>query len=303
MRVVVAGATGLIGTALIPLLRARGHHVTALVRDGSKTVPADTAGTVVADALDPAAVRGALLAARPDVVVHQLTALRQMSAEAFETTARLRTEGTANLIMAAREAGAAKLVVQSISFATAPLGDPVLPEDAPLYLDAPDPGWSRTVRAVAEMERLVLGTPDIAGTILRYGTLFGAQTQYDPAGPFGAWIGQGKVPIPEIATGVTSFLHVQDAALAALSAVDSDATGVFNIADDEPAEGATWLPEYARQLGAPPPRTIPSDMAEKVLGWFMNYQLTAMRGARTDRARTELGWKPTVPWRHGLASR
>lgn len=299
MRVVVAGATGLIGAALLPLLRAKGHHVTALVRDGSKAVDADT---VVADALDPAAVRDALLAARPDVVVHQLTALRQMSAEAFETTARLRTEGTANLITAAREAGAAKLVVQSISFATAPLGDPALSEDAPLYLDAPDASWARTVQAVAEMERLVLGTPDIAGTILRYGTLFGAQTQYDPAGPFGAAIGRGQVPIPSTAAGVTSFLHVQDAALAALSAVDSDVTGVFNIADDEPAEGSTWLPEYARLLGAPPPRAIPSDVAEKVLGWFANYQLTAMRGARTDRARTELGWKPTVSWRHGLAS-
>ena len=302
MRVVVAGATGLIGTALLPLLRDKGHHVTALVRDESKALAADATDTIVADALDPAAVRDALLAARPDVVVHQLTALRQMSAEAFETTARLRTEGTANLIMAAREAGAAKLVVQSIAFATAPLGDPVLSEDAPLYLDAPDPGWARTVQAVAEMERLVLGTPDIAGTILRYGTLFGAQTQYDPAGPFGAMIGRNQIPIPSTAAGVTSFLHVHDAALAAVSAVDSDVTGVFNIADDEPAEGATWLPEYARLLGAPPPRAIPSDMGEKVLGWFANYQLTAMRGARTDRARTELGWKPTVSWRHGLAS-
>jgi len=300
VRVVVAGATGLIGAALLPLLRARGHHVTALVRDESKSVAADD--VVVADALDPVAVRTALRTARPDVVVHQLTALRQMSAEALEATARLRTEGTANLIMSAREVGVVKLVVQSISFATAPLGGPVLAEDAPLYLNAPDPSWSRTVQAVAEMERLVLGTPDIAGTILRYGTLFGAQTQYDPDGPFGARVGRGKMPIPETAAGVTSFLHVRDAALAALSAVDSDVTGVFNIADDEPAEGATWLPEYARLLGAPPPRTLPSDMAVKVLGWFTNYQLTAMRGARTDLARTELGWKPTVRWRHGLAS-
>ncbi|MDX3661735.1 NAD(P)-dependent oxidoreductase [Streptomyces sp. ID05-26A] len=299
MRILVAGATGVIGSALLPLLRARGHHVTALVRAESTAVDADA---VVADALDPVAVRDALRVARPEVVVHQLTSLRRMSAEAWETTARLRTEGTANLIMSAREVGAPKLVVQSISFATAPLGDPVLPEDAPLYLTAPDPSWSRTVQAVAELERLVLGTPDIAGTVLRYGTLFGARTQYDPAGPFGARVGRGKMPIPEAAAGVTSFLHVQDAALAALSAVDSDATGVFNIADDEPAEGATWLPEYARLLGAPAPRTLPSSMAEKVLGWFTNYQLTAMRGACTDRARAELGWKPTVSWRHGLAS-
>ncbi|MFD9737770.1 NAD-dependent epimerase/dehydratase family protein [Umezawaea sp. NPDC059074] len=300
MRVVVAGATGLIGGALLPLLKARGHHVVALVRDEAKAVDADE--VVVADALDPVAVRIALRAARPDVVVHQLTALRQMSADALEATARLRTEGTANLIVSAREAGAGKLVVQGISFATAPLGAPVLDEDAPLYLDAPDPTWARTVQAVAEMERLVLGTPDIAGTILRYGTLFGAQTQYDPDGPFGARVGRGKMPIPESATGVTSFVHVQDAALAALAAVDSEVTGVFNIADDEPAEGSTWLPEYARMLGAPPPRVLPGDIAEKVLGWFTHHQLTAMRGARTDRARAELGWKPTVSWRRGLAS-
>ena len=115
--------------AELEALTETGHHVTGLVRDESRTVVADD--IVVADALDPVAVRGALLKARPDVVVHQLTALRQMSAEAFETTARLRTEGTANLITAAREAGAAKLVVQSISFATAPLGAPVLFDEPP----------------------------------------------------------------------------------------------------------------------------------------------------------------------------
>jgi nucleoside-diphosphate-sugar epimerase len=300
MRVVVAGATGLIGSALLPMLRAKGHHVTALVRGEPRAVDADE--VLVADALDPVATREALRTARPDVVVHQLTALRQMNAEAREATARLRTEGTANLIMAAREAGAARLVVQSIAFATAPHGDPLLPEDAPLYLDAPDPSWARTVQAVAEMERLVLGTPDLAGTILRYGALFGARTQYDPDGPFGARVGRGKMPIPETATGMTSFVHVQDAALAALAAVDGEVTGIFNIADDDPAEGSTWLPEYARLLGAPAPRALPSDIAEKVLGWFTNYQLTAMRGARTDRAHAELGWKPTVSWRRGLAS-
>ncbi|MET1074481.1 MAG: NAD(P)-dependent oxidoreductase [Umezawaea sp.] len=300
MRVLVAGATGLVGSALLPLLRARGHHVTALVREDSRAVVAD--GVVVADALDPVAVRLALRAARADVVVHQLTALRRMSADAVEMTARLRTEGTANLITAAREAGTAKLVVQSVAFATAPLGGPVLDEDAPLHLDAPDPAWARTVQAVAELERLVLGTPDVAGTILRYGTLFGARTQYDPEGPFGARVGRGRMPMPENAVGVTSFLHVHDAAAAVLSAVDGDATGVFNIADDEPAEGATWLPEYARMLGAAAPRVLDAAMAEKVLGWFTNHQLTAMRGADSGRARERLGWKPTVSWRRGLAA-
>lgn len=293
MRIALAGATGVIGRALLPLLRDRGHQVTALVRD-----PASGAGlgeVAVADALDPLAVRAAIVAARPDVVVHQLSALRGGSSpDALERTARLRTEGTANLITAARAAGARRLVVQSIAFAAAPVGDPVLDEDAPLYLDAPDPGWAETVRAVAELERLVLGVRDLAGVVLRYGALYGPGTQYDPAGPFA----RGRFVLPGDGAGITSFLHVEDAALAALTAVESTATGVFHITDDEPAEAAAWLPVYAEHVGAPAPRPVPAAMAARLLGWFTAHQLTERRGASNARAREVLGWKPTrSSWR------
>ncbi|WP_158889473.1 NAD-dependent epimerase/dehydratase family protein [Amycolatopsis anabasis] len=303
MRVLVAGATGVIGRSLVPLLRARGHRVAALVRDGSAAGGLGADDVVVADALDGDAVRTAVLAARPEVVVHQLSALRDSTVDGLEATARLRTEGTANLVTAARAAGARRIVAQSISFATAPRGGPVLAEDAPLYLDAPDPAWTRTVHAVAELERLVLGTPDLPGAVLRYGTLYGPGTRYAATGSIGSAVAKGKLPLPESAIGVTSFLHVEDAARAAVSAVESEAGGVFNVADDDPAEAATWVPEYAGLLGAPAPRTMPVELVERLWGWFTRYQLTTMRGAANDRARQELGWRPEVPsWRTGLAT-
>ncbi|MFD8493022.1 NAD-dependent epimerase/dehydratase family protein [Amycolatopsis sp. NPDC059657] len=300
MRVLIAGATGVIGRRLLPLLRARGHHVTAMVREPARAPSADL--TVVADALDRDAVRAALLVARPDVIVHQLSALRDRGSLGFEVTARLRTEGTANLLTAARDAGVRRIVAQSIAFGTAPEGDPVLNEDAPLYLDAPDEDWARTVQAIAELERLVLGTKDISGVALRYGTLYGPGTWYGRDGATATAVAAGKLRMPDIAGGITSFVHADDAAQAAVLAVESDATGTFNITDDDPAEASVWLPHFAEQLGGPPPRAVPADLAGRLLGWFTAYQLTEMRGASNDRARLSLDWKPGRPsWRDGMA--
>jgi 2-alkyl-3-oxoalkanoate reductase len=306
VRILVAGATGVIGHPLVGALRARGHQVSALVREASRAKAPDADSVVVADALDREAVLSAVSAVRPEVVVHQMTALRLLRddpAEAFALTARLRTEGTAHLVAAARAAGARRLVAQSIAFAAAPAGDPVLDEDAPLYVEAPDPGWAATVRAVAELERLTLGAPGLAGVVLRYGTLYGPGTAYARTGATGQSVLAGRLPLPEGASGVTSFLHVDDAVGAAVAAVESDATGVFHVTDDEPAPAAQWLPAYARALGGPPPRTIPAALAPRLLGWFLTHQLTAARGAAGGRARTALGWKPLRPsWREGLGA-
>ncbi|WP_327312905.1 NAD-dependent epimerase/dehydratase family protein [Streptomyces sp. NBC_01235] len=305
MRILVAGATGVVGRPLVGALRARGHQVGALVRERSRADAPDADEVVVADALDREAVLSAVSAVRPEVVVHQLSALRLLRddpPEAFAQTARLRTEGTAHLVEAARAAGARRLVAQSIAFAAAPAGPAVLDEDAPLYVDAPDPGWAATVRAAAELERLVLdGGPDLAGLVLRYGTLYGPGTAYARDGGTGQRVLAGKFPLPEGGAGITSFLHVEDAVGAAVAAVESEATGVLHVTDDEPAPAAQWLPHYARTLGAPPPRTIPAALAPRLLGWFMTHQLTTARGAAGDRARTTLGWKPQRPsWRDGL---
>ncbi|TLS42219.1 NAD(P)-dependent oxidoreductase [Streptomyces montanus] len=304
MRVLVAGATGVVGHPLVGALRARGHQVSALVRQGSRARAPEADDVVVADALDRQALLSAVSAARPEVVVHQMSALRLLRddpAGAFALTARLRTEGTANLVAAARAAGARRLVVQSIAFAAAPAGNPVVDEDAPLYVDAPDPGWAATVRAVAELERLVLGSEDLAGVVLRYGTLYGPRTAYARNGGTTQAVLAGRLPLPEGASGITSFLHVEDAVGAAVAAVESDVTGAFHVTDDDPAPAAQWLPHYARTLAGPSPRTIPAALAPRLLGWFMAHQLTAAHGAANDRARTALGWKPLRPsWRDGL---
>ena len=306
MRILVAGATGVVGHPLVGALRARGHQVGALVREESRTRAPEADSVVVADALDRAALLAAVSDVRPDVVVHQLSALRLLRddpPEAFARTARLRTEGTANLVAAARAAGARRLVAQSIAFAAAPTGDAVLDESAPLYVDAPDPGWAATVRAVAELEAQVLGTdPELSGLVLRYGTLYGPGTAYARTGGGTAQrVLAGKLPLPEGGAGITSFLHVEDAVGAAVAAVESEATGAFHITDDEPAPAAQWLPHFADALGAPAPRTIPVTMAPRLLGWFMAHQLTTAAGASNARARTELGWKPLRPnWRDGL---
>ncbi|MDG5802853.1 NAD(P)-dependent oxidoreductase [Streptomyces ossamyceticus] len=303
MRILVAGATGVVGHPLVGALRERGHEVSALVRKGARDRAPDADGVVVADALDRAALRSAVSAARPEVIVHQMSALRLLRDDppaAFAQTARLRTEGTANLIAAARAAGTRRLVAQSIAFAAAPAGEPVLDEDAPLYVDAPDPGWAATVGAVAELERQVLGA-GLEGVVLRYGTLYGPGTLYARTGGAAQAVLAGQLPLPGGGSGIMSFLHVEDAVGAAVAAVEADATGVFHVTDDDPAPAAQWLPHLARALAAPSPRTVPAALAPRLLGWFMAHQLTSAHGAANDRARARLGWKPARPsWRDGL---
>jgi nucleoside-diphosphate-sugar epimerase len=303
MRILVTGATGVVGHPLVGALRERGHEVSALVRKGARDRAPDADGVVVADALDRAALLSAVSAARPEVIVHQMSALRLLRDDppaAFAQTARLRTEGTANLIAAARATGARRLVAQSIAFAAAPAGEPVLDEDAPLYVDAPDPGWAATVGAVAELERQVQGA-GLEGVVLRYGTLYGPRTAYARTGGTAQAVLAGRLPLPGGGSGIMSFLHVEDAVGAAVAAVEADATGVFHVTDDDPAPAAQWLPHFARALAAPSPRTVPAALAPRLLGWFMAHQLTSAHGAANDRARARLGWKPARPsWRDGL---
>jgi nucleoside-diphosphate-sugar epimerase len=301
VRVLVAGATGVLGRPLLDRLRDRGHQVTALVRPESR---APAGESVVADGLDSAAVTAAVVACRPDVVVHQMTALRDLTAEAFARTAQLRTEGTANLVAASRAAGVRRFVAQSIAFAAEPRGGPVLDEDAPLHLAAPDPGWAQTVGAVAELERLALDAP--AGVVLRQGVLYGPGTAYAPDGLTGQAAAQGRLPLVGDGSGVTSFVHVQDAVTATVAAVESPVdqspvAGVFHVTDDDPAPAAQWLPVLCERLGGPPPRTVPAALAARMIGWFPTFQLTEMRGAANDRARAAFGWKPERPsWRADL---
>jgi nucleoside-diphosphate-sugar epimerase len=224
MRVFLAGATGVIGTPLVPLLLEAGHEVTAMTRSVLRAAQLQAVGAdpVVCDVFDADGVRAAMAAASPDAVIHQLTALPARldfgNPTLFDENNRLRTEGTRVLVDAALASGASRIVAQSIAFAYAPTGDRVKEEDAALFTDAPPP-IGGAVAAVVELERRITATPGIEGLVLRYGMLYGPGTSYDRRGSTAADIIAARIPLVEGATGLYSWLHVEDAASAAVAAL------------------------------------------------------------------------------------
>jgi nucleoside-diphosphate-sugar epimerase len=278
-RVFLAGATGVIGRRLTPLLLAAGYTVIATTRDPARVdgLRALGAEPIVVDVLDRPALLEAVRQARPDAIVHQLT---DLSAHDFAANARVRIEGTRNLVDAARGAGVRRMVAQSIAFVAAPGVGPAR-EEEPLDLEAP--GSRRgTVAGVQALEQAVVELPE--GVVLRYGALYGPGTWYASDGPIAAEVRRGERAATD---GVTSFVHVEDAARAAALALGWP-PGVVHIVDDEPAPGRVWLPVYAAALGAPPPPARPGSGRGE-------------RGASNAKARRALGWQPLYPsWRLGF---
>ena len=258
MRVFLAGATGVIGSPLVPQLLQAGHEVTAMTRSVVRAAQLEAAGAnpVVCDVFDADGVRAAIADAAPDAVIHQLTSLPPRldwgNPSVFDANNRVRTEGTMVLVDAALATGARRVVAQSIAFAYAPTGDRVKAEDAALFSDAPPP-LGGAIAAVAELEQRVTGTAGIEGVVLRYGLLYGPGTWYGRHGPVAADIIAGRVPLVEGATGMYSWLHVEDAASAAVAALERGAPGIYNVVDDEPAPQPDWLPVLAQALGAAAP--------------------------------------------------
>jgi nucleoside-diphosphate-sugar epimerase len=305
MRVFVAGATGVVGRSLVPLLTAAGHEVVGLARTVEKARDVERLGAEAAlgDALDRSSVVAALAGARPDAVVHQLTSIpRTIEPRRFDrqfgATNALRIDGTRNLLAAAAEAGAARFVAQSIAFAYEPEGGAVKDEDAALWRDPPAK-FAAALGAVRELERQTL---EANGTVLRYGMLYGPGTSYAPDGGTAEMVRKRRFPIVGDGGGVFSFVTAADAARACLLALERDARGVFNVVDDEPAPLREWLPVYAEAIGAPRPWRVPAWLARLVAGSFGVSWLTEMRGASNERARRELGWQPDpASWREGFA--
>ena len=300
MRVFLAGATGVIGGPLVPQLLNAGHEVTAMTRSVLRAAQLEAAGAdpVVCDVYDPDGVRAAMAAASPDAVIHQLTALPARldwsNPSLFDANNRVRTEGTRVLVEAALATGAGRVIAQSIAFVYAPTGDSVKDEDAPLATDAPPP-VSGVVAAVTEHEQRVTGTAGIDGLVLRYGLLYGPGTGYDRHGSTAADAVAGRVPLVEGATGMYSWLHVDDAASAAVAALERGAPGIYNVTDDEPAPQPQWLPVLAQALGADPPTAAETPPPPHSLEM-------SLRGAANAKAKRELGWQPRYPsWREGFA--
>ncbi|HEU5156931.1 MAG TPA: NAD(P)-dependent oxidoreductase [Streptosporangiaceae bacterium] len=274
MKILVAGATGVIGRSLVPLLIDAGHEVAGTTRRPERAESLTELGArpLIVDAFDADALRAAVTAERPDVIVHQLT---DLSAEDFKANSRLRAEGTRNLVAAARAADVETMIAQSIAWLYLPGPTPAV-EDDPLDPSAPPyDGVAALETAVATMPR---------GVVLRYGAFYGPGTWYAPDGAIADRVRAGELALTP---AWTSFVHVDDAAAATLAALDWPA-GPVNIVDDDPATANDWLPVYSDIIGAPEPGVA---------------RHAAATGRPVSNAKAhDLGWKPKYStWRTGFA--
>jgi nucleoside-diphosphate-sugar epimerase len=307
MRVFVAGATGAIGKQLVPRLVAAGHEVHGMTRSGSKRATLSELGAVpaVADALDPDQVAEAVGRARPDVIVHQLTAIGSVDPRHFDRdfalTNRLRTEGTDHLLSAGQAMGVRRFVAQSYgAWWYVRTGGPVKTEEDPL-----DPTPAREMRdswaAIRHLEQAVLGADWTEGIVLRYGGFYGPGTSMAPGGELPEMIRKRKFPLVGDGGGVWSFIHVADAAEATVAAVERGRRGIYNVVDDEPAPVAEWLPALAQEVGAKKPMRVPRLVGRLFAGEVGVVMMTDARGASNAKAKRELGWRPAHPsWRQGF---
>jgi nucleoside-diphosphate-sugar epimerase len=300
MRVFVAGASGAIGTWLVPQLIEHGHEVIGTFRSpgNAERVRALGAEPLALDLLDATAVREAVLKAQPEAIIHQATALANVRFgrsldRSFAATNRLRTEGTDALLAAAREAGVRRFVAQSFaSYRYAREGGPVKTEEDRLE---PDPA-AMARETNAAMRHLDEAVTNAGGIALRYGGFYGASND-GLVGP----VRKRQFPIIADGGGISSFIHLHDAAAATVLALGHDGAGLYNIVDDEPAPMSEWLPALAAALGAKPPRHVPLWLARLVAGKGMVMMAVGSRGASNAKAKQELGWTLRYPsWRQGF---
>jgi nucleoside-diphosphate-sugar epimerase len=309
MRVFVAGATGAIGQQLVPRLVNAGHEVHGMTRSESKRAMLSDLGAVpvIADALDPDQVAEAVGTAKPDVIIHELTAIGSLNPRRFDRdfalTNRLRTEGTDYLLSAGQAIGVRRFVAQSYgSWPYVRTGGLVKTEEDPL-----DPSPAREMRetlaAIRHLEEAVLSARWTEGIVLRYGSFYGPGTSMAPGGQQLEMVRKGRFPLVGDGAGVWSFIHIADAAEATVAAVEHGSRGVYNIVDDDPAAVAEWLPALARELGARKPMRVPRVVGRLFAGEAGVVMMTEARGASNAKAKRELGWQPAHPsWRRGFAA-
>jgi nucleoside-diphosphate-sugar epimerase len=305
MRVLVAGASGVVGRSLLPVLIKAGHTVFGMTSSANKRSLVESLGAqhIAADALDRQAVLREVARVRPEIVVNELTAippainLRKFE-EQFALTNRLRTEGTDYLLEAALASGARKLIAQSYAgWPYARVGGPVKTEDDPL--DPNPPEVFRTgLAAIRHLESTVPQARGLEGIVLRYGSFYGPGTS-------GAWmldqVRKHRLPIVGTGGAVWSFIHIDDVAAATLAAVERGKPGLYNIVDDDPAPVSVWIPELAKIVGAKPPMRVPAWIARLMVGEAGVIMMTEARGSSNQKAKSALGWTPRwKSWREGF---
>jgi nucleoside-diphosphate-sugar epimerase len=302
VRVFVAGGTGVVGRRLVPQLVARGHQVTATTTSAARLGLLERLGAeaVVMDGLDAVSVGEAVAKARPDAIVHQMTAIGSQKPDMkhmdrwFATTNRLRTEGTDHLLAAAEAAGVSEFVAQSYaSWNGIREGGWVKTEEDPLDPLAGTAAQTQ-MQAISHVEDVVVKA---GGAVLRYGGLYGPGATDDQV----ELVRKRQFPLVGGGTGYTSWVHLDDAASATVLAVEQKARGVFNIVDDEPAPASEWLPYLAACAGAKPPMRVPRWLARLLAGDVAVTMMTEGRGFSNAKAKRELGWQLRYPsWRQGF---
>ncbi|WP_028347034.1 NAD-dependent epimerase/dehydratase family protein [Bradyrhizobium murdochi] len=305
MRIFVAGATGAVGRPLVAALIAAGHSVVGTTRTAAKAAIIRRMGAepAIADGLDAPAIRAAVLAAKPDVIIDEMTDLAGVTDlrhfdRAFATTNRLRTQGTDFLLAAAREAGVKRFIAQSFCGWTY---EPIKAEADPLDLDPPEE-LRRTLDAIQYLEDAVTSSANLEGIVLRYGSFYGPDTGMLSRAMI-EQVRRRRVPLIGGGGGMWSFIHVDDAAAATVAAIERGTSGeIYNIVDDEPAPVGEWLPALATLVGARPPIRVPAWLGRLFAGEHLVSMMTEVQASSNAKARRELGWQPAHPsWRQGFA--
>jgi 2-alkyl-3-oxoalkanoate reductase len=297
MKILVAGGTGAIGRPLMGEMLARGHAVVALTRSPEKAqaLAEQDIEPAVADVFDADAVKAAVSRAQPDIVIEQLTALprtytRQSLTAAADFNTRIRVEGGANVLAAARAAGVRRYLRQSIGFWAAP-GSGLANEYTPLAFDA-SPAVAADARIVTELENRLLGAQNIEGIALRYGFFYGPGTWFNPDGDVARQVREQQFPIVGNGEGVWSWLQIEDAAIATVAAAERGTPGIYLIANDRPLAVREWLPAFAQWLNAPPPPRKSVEDVLRTTGEDAVYYGTRMRGLSNAKAKRELAFRP-----------
>ena len=309
MRILVAGATGAIGLELVPQLIAAGHAVIGTTRTAAKAEIIRRMGAepVIADGLDAPSIRAAVIAAKPDIVIDQMTGLADVTDlrhfdRAFATTNRLRIQGTDFLLAAAREAGVKRFIAQSFCGWTYGRGGEAVKTEADRLDPDPPEELRHTLQAIQHLEDAVTSSANPEGIVLRYGSFYGPDTGMLSRAMIDQ-LRRRRVPLIGGGGGRWSFIHVEDAAAATVAAVERGSPGhIYNIVDDEPAEVSEWLPALATLVGARSPIRLPAWLGRLFAGEHLVSMMTEVRGGSNAKARRELGWRPAHPsWREGFA--
>lgn len=285
------------------MLVREGHRVVAMTRSAERAAALEAMGAqaVVVDVYDEPRLIEVVKTAKPDTVIHQLTAFGATEGDPLAETLRVRTEGTRNLVLAAIIAKARRFITQSISFICTPHGEGLTTEQTPLYLDGPLPQIRPLAEAVRELEVRTMRNASMEGLVLRYGWFYGPGTNYGPNDVIPRAIRKGKMPIVGNGAGTYSFIHVDDAAAATVNALTRGDTGIYNIVDDDPAPLRDWLPVAAELLGGPPPQHVDAETVRAKLGDMMVYIYDEQRGASNVKAKRVLEWQPRLKsWREGF---